>query len=129
MKPEKQETLICQHSVSEETGNSKVQTLSPIAGYVPDMCLFQSLIALTIQWLIVAFLYNLFLCKLDRLINRENQDMVVQESSYPFFDVILTDIAFLQSVQVVSLAVSKSVCMVKRFLYQRIPWKINTASD
>ena len=28
VKPEKQETLICQHSVSEETGNSKVQTLS-----------------------------------------------------------------------------------------------------
>ena len=28
MKPEKQETLICQHSVSEETGNSKVQTNS-----------------------------------------------------------------------------------------------------
>ena len=28
VKPEKHETLICQQSVSEETGNSKVQTLS-----------------------------------------------------------------------------------------------------
>ena len=28
VKPEKQETLICKHSVSVETGNSKVQTLS-----------------------------------------------------------------------------------------------------
>ena len=28
LKPAKQETPICQHSVSEETGSSKVQTLS-----------------------------------------------------------------------------------------------------
>ena len=36
-KPVIQETLICRHSVSEETGNSKVQTLScPVAGYVPE---------------------------------------------------------------------------------------------
>ena len=34
VKPEKQETLICQHLVSEKTGNSKVQTLTSFVAFI-----------------------------------------------------------------------------------------------